>query len=62
MTALSTHKLTLPEGEGWANQGVGELARYLGEQQGTWGTRGGRDSPREIITESRQEFLLRPCS
>ena len=25
MTALSTHMLTHPEGEEWANQGVGEL-------------------------------------
>ena len=62
MTALNTGKLTPPGGEGWTSQGVGELARYLGEQQGTEGTREGGVSSREIITETRQEFLLRPCS
>ena len=26
--------MTYPEGEGWANQRVGELARYLVEERG----------------------------
>ena len=36
MTALSTHKLTHPEGEGWANQGVGERG---GSPEGVEGSR-----------------------
>ena len=36
MTALSTHKLTHPEGEGWANQGVGE---HGGSPEGVEGSR-----------------------
>ena len=42
--------------------------RGWGSQRGTWwskgvpsGAEGGRVSPREILTESRREFLLRPC-
>ena len=62
MTALSTLKLTHLEGEGWANQGKGELARYLVEQMGTLWSREGRVSSTEILTKSRQEFLLSPCS
>ena len=30
MTALNAHKLTHPEGERWANQGVGELGESPG--------------------------------
>ena len=36
MTALSTHKLTHPEGEGWDNQGVGERG---GSPEGVEGSR-----------------------
>ena len=46
MTFLNTHRLTHPEGEGWANQGWGSLGSHLKEQ----------GSSTEVTTESRREF------